>query len=442
MNIQRTIFFSVLIVAHVFFFCEAISKGHVFTTDSYEYLQQAKNIRDAHSWYCGDFNSSIQPELYSQRPPGYGVFIFLIKKVNDSIWFLLFLQNLLSIFNFYLLYRLLKLLKPKINLLMLLIPLAFFPSQFIYPNLIMSEMLLQTGVILSFYFFARFILLKEVSSVWLYQLFITCSLLIKPIWYLFPFLSLLFFLLMRRQKQFSSQIVFSHLLPIIFVAGIFIYNHKQTSYWEYSSIQRKLMIDYNVYNILVDDSGKAEAEKIVGRMQGAAAAKSNYSEQAGFLQHEINSVLITHPLTFAWVELKGVMRFFIDHSRYDLEYYFSTIAQQPTSWYDDYRANGWSGLQKHFQNFSILFFIYLIFSMMINALLLACLFVFSKLKSIDYVTRIFLVAMIMYTALLTGPTGTTRFRLPVYLLLLLTYAIAFPLVKQWLSKKLFKHNLT
>ncbi len=440
MKLQRIIFFSVLILLHIIFFIEAVNNGHVFTKDSYEYLQQAKNIRDHDSWYCGDFNFTVQPALYSQRPPGYGIFIASVKKINDNIWFLLFLQNLLSIFNFYLIYLLIKLLNIKINLLWLLIPLLFFPSQFIYPNLIMSEMLLQTTLMVAFYFFVRFILFKESSALWLFQVLITCALLIKPVWYLFPLVSILFFIYLIKKKNIKAWMIATHLIPLIVVAGVFIHNYKQTNYCEYSSIQRKLMINYNVYEVMENVLGKEKAAVAIDRIQKSAAIKTSYAEQATFLQQEISKVLIQHPLAFAWIEMKGIMRFFLDHSRYDMESFFSQIPSQETSWLDSYTANGWKGMINHFKNYNVWYFIYLAISVVANVFLLLCLFIFSKQKNIDACVRIILLVMIIYTALLTGPTGTTRFRLPVYPLLLIAFAAEIPLIQQRIKKVSNKGN--
>ncbi len=442
MKLQRNIFFIVLILLHLFFFIKAIDNGHVFTKDSFEYLQQANNIRASHSWYCGDLNLPIEPALYSQRTPGYGVFIAAVKSINDNIWFLLLVQNLLSIFNFYLLYRLLQLLGIKKNLLLLLIPLLFFLSQFIYANLIMTEMLFQTALMLSFYFLVRFILFKESSAIWLYQLFITCALLIKPIWYLFPFVSILFFIYLFNRKNVKPWTIITHLVPLIFVVGIYIHNHQQTNYWEYSSIQRKLMINYNVLEVLEEVHGKEKALLEVGRMQDAAAVKENYTEQAELLQHEINKVIRGYPLVFIKMELKGMLRFFTNHSRYDMDSFFSQTPLQTSSWYDDYTASGWKGPISHFKDFNSWYLIYLAVSILVNTFLLICLFVFVKQKNIDIAVRIILFSIIIYTAFLTGPTGTTRFRLPVYLLLLIAFAVALPVIQSWFKQLFFKRKLS
>ena len=432
---QRTIFFILIIIIHVCFFIKAIQTGQVFTKDSYEYIQQAKNIKNNNSWYCGDMNTAIQPALYSQRTPGYGAFIFVLKQINNSIWFLLIMQSLLSIFNFYVLYRLLQQLSIKINLFVLLIPLFAFPSQFIYSNLVMSEMLLQTCVLLSFYFLVQFIRSKSASAIWLYQLFITCALLVKPIWYLFPFVSILFFIWLVRQKQVNRFAIFTHLIPITIVAGIFFHNHQQTNYWEYSSIQRKLMINYNVFEVLEQLHGKELASLMVDSMQDEAAIKKEYHEQAASLQQQINNLLWAHPFTFAWIETKGIVKFFTDHSRYDIESFFSQVPAQVNSWQQDFKLNRWTGLFNHFKTYNLFYLFYLFLSMVINAFVLFCLFLFAKQKSISLHIRIALVLMIIYTALLTGPTGTTRFRLPVFPLLLLSFAVVLPIVQQWIKKR-------
>ena len=132
--------------------------------------------------------------------------------------------------------------------------------------------------------------------------------------------------------------------------------------------------------------------------------------------------------------MKGVARFFVDHSRYDLEYFFSQIPLQQTSWYEDFRSNGWSGIMNRFKDYNIWYFIFLIASMVVNFFLLICLFVFIRQKKIDLCVRIILLVMIIYNAMLTGPSGTTRFRLPIYLLMLIAFAVALPIIKMWFKK--------
>lgn len=426
MTFGEKIFFVILIVAHAFFFLKALDNGHVFTKDSFEYIQQAKNIRDYHSWYCGDFRLPVQPALFSQRPPGYGVFIFLVKKLNDSIWFLLLLQNLLSLLNFYVLVKILKLVNAQFNVLYLLIPLIFFPSQFIYPNMIMSEMLLQSAVTLSFYFITSFILLNKTASLYFYQLFISIALLIKPVWYLFPGVSILFFVFLIKRKNILGWSILTHAIPIIVIALIFLSNHYQTNYWEYSSIQRKLMINYNAYEVLENCYGKKNAVGIIDSIQTVTALQSSYPAQANYLQSESNKILIRHPFVFAWIELKGIVRYFTDHSRYDFESFFSHIPDENNSLKEEVSSNGFRGFFDQLHKYGLGYFSYLALSVIVNLILFVSLFIFMRQKNIEAAVRFFLFFMIIYVALLTGPTGTTRFRLPVYPLQLIAFSIVIP----------------
>ena len=75
----------------------------------------------------------------------------------------------------------------------------FFPSQLIYANLIMPEMLLQTAVMLSVYFMLDYFKNKQLRSLLFYQLSITASLLIKPVFLFFPFLSLILFFIIEKK---------------------------------------------------------------------------------------------------------------------------------------------------------------------------------------------------------------------------------------------------
>ena len=106
--------------------------------------------------------------------------------------------------------------------------------------------------------------------------------------------SILFFIYLINKKNIKAWTLTTHLFPLIFIACVFMHNHQQTNYWEYSSIQRKLMINYNANEVLADVYGKEEALLRVSKMQEEATLKGSYKEQARILQTEINLLLIRH----------------------------------------------------------------------------------------------------------------------------------------------------
>src|SRR5689334_14203279 len=98
---SKTALFVFILIIHAAAFIFSCKDGTVVTKDSYEYLQQSVNIPKYHSWYCGNFDELIQPELYSQRPPLYGFFLMMIRFFSERLFLISLLQTLISILNIY-----------------------------------------------------------------------------------------------------------------------------------------------------------------------------------------------------------------------------------------------------------------------------------------------------------------------------------------------------
>ena len=78
----------------------AWTKGHVYTQDSFEYLQQAENLLREGHWSCGTATDTAADEsLWSRRPPGYALFILLTSLGLNFPLMTLLVQGVLSVFN-------------------------------------------------------------------------------------------------------------------------------------------------------------------------------------------------------------------------------------------------------------------------------------------------------------------------------------------------------
>ena len=143
-----------IIAIHVLYFLIACKIGSIYLVDSYGYLNQAKNILLHQSWYAEDWNAPMLIDYFTIRPPLYAVFILLCKTLFNSDYFVIAIQNVLSIVNFFILWKLLSEFKiPQKNTsVMIVLGLIFFPSQLIHANFIMTEIVFQTLLLGVFYF--------------------------------------------------------------------------------------------------------------------------------------------------------------------------------------------------------------------------------------------------------------------------------------------------
>ena len=412
---------------HVAFFIYGNCCGNLFLKDSAEYVAQSENILNHGTWYSGNMDETVIPQMFSQRPPIYGFFILLLHFLVNNILIISIVQSLLSLFNIFIAYRIVKTLAIKLlNPFLFLIPFLFFPSQFIYANMVMPEMLLQSCVMLAVYFLLMYLKENQLSSFVFYQLAITAALLVKPVFFIFPLFSLAFFLIVEKNIQHKLRSAFGHLIPVIAILVVSFVNAHHTGYFEYSSIPRKLMINYSARYSAAFNHGDTFALQQIESIEQNAAQLRSYPEKAGYVKNAAMDIIKENPGAFALLTIKGVANFFLDHSRYDLESFSGNIpAENITGWRKTYNKDGWKGVIAYITSFNPFYYTYLLISMFVNLILLIGLFHFARMKEIPLPIRLVILFLIFYVAIMTGMTGTTRFRLPVFLLIVIANSIVW-----------------
>ncbi len=433
---KSSLFPVTLVLLHLLMIVFAFSQGTIFTKDSAEYLQQATNLKEYASWYCGSFNAPIQPELYSQRPLLYGLFLMIIQLFCQKAILIIIVQSLISLANIYIAFLILKkYTKGNYQPLFLLAALFFFPTQLIYSGMIMSEILLQFLVMLSVYSILHFIEKRSLKYLLLFQLAISCAILTKPVFIVFPVFSLVFLLAVPELKSYRTKILYSHLLPIFIIFAISFNNYRHTGYFEYSSIIRKYSINYSALYSTAFEEGNTIALQQIDSIQTDALKQPTYAGKAKVIQSGAGRLIGLHLDSYIYLTAKGVLLFFIDHSRYDLEAFTGRTNSAEHGLKQHYTQNGWKGVINYLNSFSTYYILYLITSMLFNAVVVLGMIRFAMLKEQPLYLRLLLTGIILYIALLTGMTGTTRFRMPVFLILLVVNSIAlkyysFPFFKK------------
>jgi len=141
---KNTLFIILIIVLiHMIYFVLTLFWKNIYISDSYEYLNQAINLGKHLNWYCGNFNEQIDLDFFSRRPPVYGLFLFILKSIVKTDYFILFVQSILSIVNIYGVLRLLRYYKFNVSeKIIVLFTLVLYPSQLIYccNNLLLMEL--------------------------------------------------------------------------------------------------------------------------------------------------------------------------------------------------------------------------------------------------------------------------------------------------------------
>ena len=406
-------FWAVLIMIHLAFFGVAVQNKNFTTKDSWEYLWQSQNLKSSGSWYAGDLTQEINPALYNKRPPAYVAFLSLLN-VNaalNNVYLLLIIQLGLSLLTVFMVVQFVKLfLGEEWNRLWLLIPLVFFPSQFVYCNMVMSEILLQLFVLLAIYFIARLIRYSQMKDLWWSQWSVAISMAIKPVMWLFPFVAVGSFLIHFFNKKVKLIALITFIIPFSVISFSFNYSHKYTGVWDFSYIHREVMINYNSFAILKDAFNEEEATKTISEFQ-SSVANLPYLEKCKQIDDFNKEVLFNHPMSAIKMELIGIFNFFAGHPRWDLESFYLGEVNVMKPYQSD------SGLAL----FS--YYAYLIICSIMGLIVLIAFVKFIFARHISYSLRGCIASIVIYFAIVTGPSASTRFRLPVFPVLMATFCI-------------------
>lgn len=401
-------------ILHVIIAFAGIYLHTSLTADSQEYLNQAYNLRNHLTFYCGDITHPIQPEWYSLRPPGYGLFLAFFSWGGLRIILPVIIQAIISISTLYLAWKCSTIISGKrTNAFIFLIPLTAFLPHLIYSGMIMSEILFQSAWTLAFCAGVMLHHSGRIKWAFVFQIFLTIALLIKPVAWLLPlfFVPLLFHMIIA--EHYPKKLILAMLIPLVVIAMMFYRNYTLTGVAEYSSVSNKLLINYNIPPLLRKEMGETAARREIDSVQYLASGKI-YSDKSRLIRKYSISKIADAPFTYSGLHLKGLFNFFFDSGRWEWRRYFD----HPLA----IRQMGEKKTSPGFlQNWTLPEFIYQLYCMGFNLILIIALLRFGFNRSFDIRDRRLLLVMVFYIALLTGPSASARFRIPVFPLQLITW---------------------
>jgi hypothetical protein len=414
MNDRKRIilFVAVLAIIHAIYFIFAMNFNCLYMADSYEYLKQAENLKSSHTLYCGDLNKPIDNDLYTRRPPVYGLFIFISNLLINSDLLIIILQSLISIVTLTGLYSMLREYGTnKYSYLILPLFLLLFPPQFITANFIMAEILMQAFVFWSFYFFVKFLKTKEVKFIYLYNIFFTLGVLTKPVMLFFWIPNIIFSVYLFYKYKKSSFLVASVIQPAV-VLLVCLMNLQTTGFFHYSSLKDNNLLFYNGYFILVNTRDIDTANREIEDMQKYLFGINDYRKMSEERERMGLELINNNKLVYAKLHLKGVLNYFFDPGRFDFLNFTGQLNEKNNEgMMFTFAKEGYLGIIKQLlnQNPALLAYLALIFVM--NIILFAgfAVFLFSKNVGIDL--KIFLALLVVFLGFMSGPLGTLRYKI-------------------------------
>jgi hypothetical protein len=396
-----------------------LSEQRYYLEDSKEYVQAAENLRAHGTLYCGEWEKRPhRTDFYSKRPPLYPLLLAGIGWPGSMV----LLQNLLSLFNLWLMMRLLLSLGfPRKRLLWALPFLLLYPAQFIYSNLIMTEVLLQSLLLGMAWSLSHFVSQVRGKYLGIYVALLSLGILLKPVMYVFAFVHPLlmgYFYLRKYRHKALLPVAF---LPLVVVLAYSGWNHSRTGAFHFSSIQSINLLQYNTYYTLLRAEGEAVADSVVDGIAARADRISSYPERQAYIRSASVEQLSQHPGAYLGLHLKGMAHFFIDPGRFDL-YSFLGLEKREGKGKGllyHYSQEGYRGVFNYLKTQPLGLLAWLLLIALAHAVKLLGGLRFAFRRSIPLDQRLLLGMWVLYLAGLTGPLGASRFAVPVFPLLLI-----------------------
>ena len=367
--------------------------------------------------------------FFTKRPPLYGLFILFFETFLNSNYFVLFIQNILSVLNIIVLIKLLDYFNfshdYKKTILLFLI---FLPVQFIYNNMIMSEILLQTLLIWSFFSLFLFIQRGKTGYIIAFNIFLALAVLTKPVLLYFWIPNIIFLAYLFWARRRFSILISGLIMPLV-IFLLSLYNYNVTGSFHYSSIRQMNLVGYNGTLLLVNVYGDETGQRKMAEIRDHLNKIENFSQ----LQKEEDSIgyvlIMNNKTEYAKYHIKGMINFFMDPGRFDLNNYLGIKEGNNTGLLYAFTKDGYSGIFRfiYHQPFYIIF--YFVIVLTVNILFVLSLINFVFVREVKKEYKIFLFMIILYLCFFSGPLGTMRYKVHVIPFLLFTVPFLFEKIK-------------
>ena len=418
----------------IIFFGLALYYKALYLTDSAEYFYQAENIKNHGSLYSGKWQKPFILQMWTFRTPVYGYLVYLIQQISASHFVILILQNILAFLNFCGLVWLLKEVKLPRELLqgILFLTLLFFPTRLVYINMIMSEIILETFLFWGFFCLFQFILKSAPHLLLVYNLLLCLAVLTKPVLVYFWIPNLLFISYLGWKYQ-QQKVVFYGLFMPFTIAALCFYNQQVTGYFHYSSIKTYNLSDYNTKALLVNLYGLEYANKKIGEITKTDSDFTGLEDRLEHIEAESYKIIKANLGYYCWLHFRGMINFFLDPSRYDL-YNFLPPLQTKTefSFFNEWRLHGFAGIANYITKLPIGLTIYMGLIFIVNLITTAGLIFYVFCRKYSLILRFFIALLIVYISAASGPIGCSRFKEPVYLLIVFATVFA---AEAWYNRR-------
>lgn len=391
--------------------------------DTIEYIHASNNLLTNNILYSGDLNNELDFRLYSKRTLGYPMFLLfqaqnqtVVLLANTLLYLLIFLLGLQVLTHFS---------TKRMVFLCYCILFLIHITLSIHASWQMADLLVTaciTAIAAVFYIENSTVKSRvlAVSVLW------SISLLLKPVF--LPSLLLIPFLIIYLRIKTAEWIIFPILPILIFIIGSTV-NLLNSSVFEYSSISTINLGQYNTKLMVANTSGANAANKFTNEETFAIPrTPSEYIQYKTRVRGKSLLAMKENPVAYAKVHMTGVMKMIVDPGRFEV-YTFLDENDHNISLTELLYAGDWQSIQRIMaKNKLLLLFFLALFAVSFVKLLLATVSL-GKTKS-----TLFILFLIAYFVLITGPVGAARFMLPVSVLYIVLASVGAGLLLAFFQK--------
>lgn len=391
--------FITLMLFFMLFYAFRIASGNFEIIDCKDYLYTANLFSEG--LYFHKAITENESFLLTKRPFLYPFFLFLVSLFNIKT--ILFIQTLFGIFNAYLLIQLQKKINGSVSYLLILFT-VLTPSIFIYTQLIMSDWLVMTLIML-----LSFLLLDDWNKKRFFYIQIITILLAftRPVFYVLIYFNFIYFACVLYKKKIFS---FSLLIPML---CLFLYlglNNYRTGFNHFSSMENFNLIEFNLFFFKSKTQSIAVANKWKDSVNIESEKIKVFKAKSTFYSNVAKKEISEHFLSYSFYHFYTSIRGVFDPGRYDLMTFFKE--ENDTAGFLE-ALNTDKPLSSIFNPKYILIYFFLGFILLFQLIKLfsVSVYVLSKRNDINYLNFYLFLTILIYI-LLHGPVNCSRYMMP------------------------------
>lgn len=397
-----------------------IIHGNFRLIDSDEYLATAELLKSGK--YFSTTSNVYEAIDLTKRPFLYPLLLLFPGFLNDLI--IILFQTILGFVNLFLILKIFKSLGGK-SYYLISILLILTPSVFINTHLILTETVVSTIILLLFIQFQEKLTPKKILSI---QLLLCLLVFLKPAFYLFTIINLIFFLAFFLRTKTFHIAIFLPLLVTFFYIG---FNQHRTGYAHFSSIQNINLIDYNLYLYKMNTEGFEEAEVWKDSIYKEAEKLKTFEEISNFLDKTGKAEIKNNLFSYSIFHTKGALRGMFDPGRFDLMTFYE---QQNASegFMQLLNKEDFSAVLKGLLNYKfriVILILIPIFIANISKWILASIYLWKNKKMLNF-RNAYILLIFSYSILISGPVNTCRYMVPLQGILIVIAVLSWENLRQ------------